>query len=167
MLKSIIYPGSFDPLTKGHIDLIQRALKLFDCVVVAVAENTEKKPLFSLQERVQLIKEVLKGDARIEVQGFSNLLIDFAKQLKISVILRGLRRVSDFEYEYQLIGMNRHLDPDIETIFLLPGEDCAYISSTFVKEVAALGGDVSVFVPPLVVEKLKNKFILSSVSKSK
>lgn len=159
MSRTIIYPGTFDPITHGHVDLIERALKLFDSVVVAVAENQNKKPLFSLSERVDLIKTVLKDYSNVEVKGFSCLLIDFAKQLNIPVMLRGLRMVADFEYEYQLIGMNRHLDPNIETVFLLPGEDCAYISSAFVREVSSLGGNVSPFVHPVVQAALKKKHV--------
>ena len=155
MSKAIIYPGTFDPITRGHVDLIERALKLFDSVVVAVADNQNKKPLFSLEKRVALIKTVLKDYKNVEVRGFSCLLVEFAQQLKISVVLRGLRRVADFEYEYQLIGMNRHLDPHLETVFLLPGEDCAYISSAFVREVSMLKGDVSAFVHPAVVQALQ------------
>lgn len=154
MEKSIIYPGTFDPMTNGHLDLVRRALKMFDRVVIAVAESRQKKPIFSLEERVNLIKRVLKEESRVEVEGFSGLLVEYAKKKKISVVLRGLRRVADFEYEYHLIGMNRHLDPEMETVFLLPGEDCAYISSAFVREVSALGGDVSAFVPPAVEEAL-------------
>ena len=157
MKKAIIYPGTFDPISKGHVDLIERALKLFDSVTVAVAANENKHPLFSLEERVALAKEVLKDYQRVKVLGFSCLLINFVKQLNISVMLRGLRRVADFEYELQLIGMNRHFDPSVETVFLLPSEDCAHISSAFVREVSMLGGDVSGFVHPIVCQALEKK----------
>lgn len=158
-MKSIIYPGTFDPITHGHVDIIERALKLFDRVIVAIAANRDKHPLLTLDERIRLAQRVLKKHAQVEVVGFDNLLIDFAKARQVSVVLRGLRMVADFEYEYQLIGMNRHLDHNLETIFLMPGEKYAYISASLVREVARLGGDVSPFVAPIVAQALKKAVI--------
>ena len=152
-----IYPGTFDPITNGHTDLIQRAAKLFDKVIVAVAASSGKRPRFSLQERVDLANQVLASVKKIEIIEFDTLLVDFTRQCKADVILRGLRAVSDFEYEFQLAGMNRRLAPEVETMFLTPAEKFAYISSSLVKEIAALGGNVSEFVHPLVVEALNGK----------
>ncbi|MCW8905500.1 MULTISPECIES: pantetheine-phosphate adenylyltransferase [Sedimenticola] len=152
-----IYPGTFDPITNGHTDLIQRAAKLFDKVIVAVAASSGKRPRFSLQERVDLANQVLASVKKIEIIEFDTLLVDFTRQCKADVILRGLRAVSDFEYEFQLAGMNRRLAPEVETMFLTPAEQFAYISSSLVKEIAALGGNVSEFVHPLVVEALNGK----------
>jgi len=150
-----IYPGTFDPATLGHIDLISRAAKLFDEVIVAVAENQGKAPLFSLEERVSMLKDSINELANVRVIGFNNLLMDCAREQKANTILRGLRAVSDFEYEFQLASMNRHLDPSIETTFLTPSENYAFVSSTLIKEVASLGCDVSEFVSPHVMEALK------------
>ncbi|MEN8711739.1 MAG: pantetheine-phosphate adenylyltransferase [Arenicellales bacterium] len=150
-----IYPGTFDPATLGHIDLISRAAKLFDEVIVAVAENQGKAPLFSLEERVSMLKDSINELANVRVIGFNNLLMDCAREQKANTILRGLRAVSDFEYEFQLASMNRHLDPSIETTFLTPSENYAFVSSTLIKEVASLGGDVSEFVSPQVMEALE------------
>lgn len=155
MKNTIIYPGTFDPITNGHADLIERACKLFDRVIVAIADNPHKKPLFTLEERVALTKQVLTAYSQVEVMGFSNLLIDFAREQKALIILRGLRAVSDFEYEFQLANMNRRLAPNIETLFLTPAEQYTYISSTMIKEVARLGGDVSDCVHPLVNKALE------------
>ncbi|WP_428609297.1 pantetheine-phosphate adenylyltransferase [Sedimenticola sp.] len=152
-----IYPGTFDPITNGHTDLIHRAAKLFDKVIVAVAASSGKRPRFSLQERVDLANRVLAGVERVEIIEFDSLLVDFTRRCKADVILRGLRAVSDFEYEFQLAGMNRRLAPEVETMFLTPAEQFAYISSSLVKEIAALGGNVSEFVHPLVVEALNGK----------
>ncbi|MCW8890854.1 MAG: pantetheine-phosphate adenylyltransferase [Sedimenticola sp.] len=149
-----IYPGTFDPITNGHTDLIQRASKLFDKVIVAVAASTGKKPRFTLSERVDLANQVLAKVDKVEIIEFDTLLVEFTRECKADVILRGLRAVSDFEYEFQLAGMNRRLAPELETMFLTPAEQFAYISSSLVKEIAALGGDVSEFVHPLVVEAL-------------
>jgi pantetheine-phosphate adenylyltransferase len=153
-----IYPGTFDPATLGHVDLIRRAAKLFDEVIVAVAENREKGPLFSLAERVAMLDEVISGIKNARVIGFNTLLIDCAREQRANTILRGLRAVSDFEYEFQLAAMNRHLDPGIETTFLTPAESYAFLSSTLIKEVAALGGDVSDFVPPQVMMALQQVY---------
>ena len=153
-----IYPGTFDPATLGHLDLISRAAKLFDEVIVGVAENRDKTPLFTLEERVEMLKQAANGLDNVSVIGFNNLLIDCARQYNVDTILRGLRAVSDFEYEFQLAAMNRHLDPGIETTFLTPSESYAFLSSTLIKEVASLGGDVSEFVPPQVIKALKRAY---------
>lgn len=153
-----VYAGTFDPLTNGHKDLVVRSLKLFPEVVVAVAQNAGKKPLFSLDKRVALASEVLKNQQNVRVVGFSTLLVDFAEQMKASVILRGLRAVSDFEFEFQLASMNRRLNPNIETVFLTPAENHTFVSASLVKEIGRLGGDVSQFVDPLVYEALCEKF---------
>ena len=150
-----IYPGTFDPATLGHIDLICRAAKLFDEVIVAIAENQGKAPLFTLEERVSMLESSIKDLGNVRVIGFNNLLMDCAKEQNANTILRGLRAVSDFEYEFQLASMNRHLDPSIETTFLTPSENYAFVSSTLIKEVASLGGDVSEFVSPQVMKALQ------------
>lgn len=152
-----VYAGTFDPITFGHIDVIERAAQIFDQVIVAVAANQNKKPLFPLDERVALSTQVLRGQSNVEVQGFYGLLLDFVKQRGANVILRGIRAVADFDYEFQLASMNRHLNPNIESIFLMPAEKYLYISSSIVREIASLNGDVSGFVPPLVVQALQNK----------
>ncbi len=154
-MSAAVYPGTFDPITNGHSDLIQRASLHFDKVIVGIAANPSKHPKFSLQERVELAKEVLSDIPGVEILEFDTLLIQFARMCKANVILRGLRAVSDFEYEFQLAGMNRRLAPDVETMFLTPAEQFSYISSSLVREIAALGGDVSEFVHPIVAEALK------------
>ena len=153
-----IYPGTFDPATLGHVDLITRAAKLFDEVIVAVAGNQEKAPLFPLEKRVSMLEDAVNAMGNVRVIGFNNLLMDCAREQHANTILRGLRAVSDFEYEFQLAAMNRHLDPSIETTFLTPSEHYSFVSSTLIKEVASLGGDVSDFVPPQVMEALKSKY---------
>ncbi len=157
MSVTAIYPGTFDPITNGHSDLISRAASLFDKVVVAVAANPKKTPLFDLQERVDLARSVLAGLNNVEVCGFDTLLAEFAQSQGAKVILRGLRAVSDFEYEFQLAGMNRRLAPDVETLFLTPAEKYTFISSSLVKEVAALGGEIDDFVDPKVKAALSNR----------
>jgi pantetheine-phosphate adenylyltransferase len=152
-----LYPGTFDPITNGHSDLVRRAARLFGEVVVAIALNPGKEPVFSLDERIALAEHVLSGLPNVRVCGFSGLLVDFARESGATVIIRGLRAVSDFEFEFQLAGMNRRLDPEIETAFLTPAEQYAFVSSSLVREVAALGGDVSTLVDELVVEALKSK----------
>lgn len=159
MITTAIYPGTFDPITNGHIDLVMRASKLFNKVIVAVAINPGKKPAFSLAERVALAKQTLTGLENVEVCGFEGLLIDVANQKQAKVIIRGLRAVSDFEHEFQLAGMNRRMRPEIETLFLTPAEQFTYISSSLVREIAALGGDVSEFVAPCVMTALKAKLV--------
>ncbi len=157
MSRIAIYPGTFDPLTNGHSDLIERARPLFDKVIVAVAGRNSKTPVFDLQERIGLARTVLCGMDNVEVCGFDSLLVEFAKEKNAGVILRGLRAVSDFEYEFQLASMNRKMAPDVETMFLMPAEQYAFISSTLVKEVASLGGDISAFVHKEVHEAMKDK----------
>ena len=152
-----VYAGTFDPITYGHIDLIERALTLFDRVIIGIAASPGKHPLLALEERVNLAKDVLSKYEQVEVHGFDSLLLDFAKLHGANIFLRGLRTVTDFDYEFQLASMNRHLLPDIQTIFLMPSENHMYISSTLVREVAMLGGDVTAFVPPQVVSVLKKK----------
>jgi len=149
-----IYPGTFDPLTRGHEDLVRRASTLFDTVILGVADSRSKKPFFTLDERLEMARQVL-GDLRnVEIVGFTGLLIDFARQRNARVVVRGLRAVSDFEYEFQLAGMNRNLNPDMETVFLTPSEQHMFISATLVREIAMFGGDVSKFVHPIVRAKL-------------
>ena len=157
MLRTAIYPGSFDPLTNGHLSLIQRGLKVFDRLVVAVAVNPKKTPLFTPEERMQLIREACP-DERVEVDHFQGLLVEYARRRGVGVLLRGLRAVSDFDYEFQLANMNRKLAPDIETVFMMTGEDYFYLSSQLVREVAAFGGDVKGLVPPNIYERLKAKY---------
>ncbi|MCF6189052.1 MAG: pantetheine-phosphate adenylyltransferase [Cocleimonas sp.] len=152
--KTAIYPGTFDPITNGHIDLVQRAAKLFDTVIVAIAASSKKNPKFSLEERIELAQKVLVDCPNVSVKGFNVLLIDFAHQQNATVLIRGLRAVSDFEYEFQLASMNRSLAPDLESVFLMPADEYSFISSSLVKEVAALGGDVSKFVHPIVYKAL-------------
>jgi pantetheine-phosphate adenylyltransferase len=153
----VIYPGTFDPLTLGHEDLVRRAARLFDQIVVAVADSQSKRPCFTPDERVDIARDVLKAYPNVSVMRFSGLLIDFARAQGANVIMRGLRAVSDFEYEFQLAGMNRNLHPEIETLFLTPAENFLFISATLVREIALLGGDVSKFVHPSVVARLKSK----------
>lgn len=155
-----IYPGTFDPITNGHIDLVERAVRMFDRLIIAVAANPAKQPLFSLEERVALARAVFAGVDKVEVRGFDSLLVNFAGEIGAGVVVRGLRAVSDFEYEFQLAGMNRRLNPDIETIFLTPAEQYAFISASLVREVAKLGGDISAFVHPRVEFALERKFSL-------
>jgi len=152
-----VYPGTFDPLTRGHEDLVRRASRLFDRVIVGVAHSRTKQPFFTLQERVDMAREVLVQYTNVEVYGFDCLLMDFMRQNGAHVILRGLRAVSDFEYEFQMAGMNRNLYPDVETVFLTPAEQYLFISATMVREIAVLGGNVEKFVQPLVVQRLAEK----------
>jgi pantetheine-phosphate adenylyltransferase len=153
-----IYPGTFDPITNGHLDLVARASRLFHKVIVAVAVNAGKTPLFSLAERVNLVQEAASNHANVEVIGFDNLLVDCARKHGASVILRGLRAVSDFEYEFQMAGMNRNLAPELETLFLTPPEEYTFISSSVIKSIAQLHGDISAFVPEVVYQQLLKKF---------
>jgi pantetheine-phosphate adenylyltransferase len=158
MLKTIIYPGTFDPITNGHTDLIERASRLFDKVIVAVSANPGKSPAFSLKERIALAKKVLSPIENVEVLGFSSLLAEFAQEQGTQVILRGLRAVSDFEYELQLASMNRHMGEGLETLFLTPGEKYSFVAAKLVREIAALGGDVSKFVHAEVAKALQKKY---------
>jgi pantetheine-phosphate adenylyltransferase len=152
-----IYPGSFDPLTNGHLSLIHRGLNIFAGLVVAVANNPDKSPLFTFQERMQLIREAVGDDPRVEVDSFDGLMVEYAKRRGISTVLRGLRAVSDFEYEFQLANMNRRLYPDFDSVFVMTGEDYFYVSARLVREVARFGGDVSSLVPPNVLAALQAK----------
>lgn len=152
-----VYPGTFDPFTRGHEDLVRRAANLFDEVIVAVADSRAKQPLFSLDERVAIAREVLAQHENVTVEAFSGLLMDFIKQRQAKVILRGLRAVSDFDYEFQMAGMNRNLYPDVETMFLTPAEKYMFISATMVREIAMLGGDIAPFVNPLVLVHINKR----------
>jgi pantetheine-phosphate adenylyltransferase len=152
-----VYPGTFDPITNGHADILRRSLKLFEHVVVALAENVRKEPLFSIAERRAMISDALGGDPRIEIDAFQGLLADYVKRRKADVMIRGLRALADFEYEFQLAHMNRHLAPEVETLFLMTSEESFYVSSSLVKEVALMGGDVSRMVPAAVVSALRAK----------
>ena len=156
MLK-VVYPGTFDPFTRGHEDLVRRASRLFDSVVVAVADSQSKHPFFSTDERIEMAREVLRPFANVEVLGFASLLMDFVHAQNAQAILRGLRAASDFEYEFQMAGMNRNLYPDVETLFLTPDEKYMFVSATIVREIARFGGDVSKFVHPHVAERLRRK----------
>lgn len=157
-MRTVVYPGTFDPLTNGHIDLVERACRLFDKVIIAIAASTKKNPLFTLEERVDLAHKVLGHLPNIEICGFDILLADLVKQKQAQGVLRGLRAVSDFEYEFQLANMNRALLPDMESLFLTPSEHLSYISSSLVREIASLGGDVSKFVHPLVKDALTARY---------
>jgi pantetheine-phosphate adenylyltransferase len=155
---SAIYPGSFDPITNGHVDIIERGLEVFDRVVVAVLENPKKRPLFTTKERVRMIQDIFASKKEVEVRAFDGLLVDFARAQGTRVVIRGLRAVSDFEYEFQMALMNRSLAPDIETFFMMPSVNYTFLSSNVVREVAALGGSVEGLVPGPVVRKLRNRF---------
>ena len=157
MKNKALYPGTFDPITLGHEDLIRRAARLFDSLIVAVADSSAKRPFFTRDERVEMIREVVKDLKNVEVTGFSGLLMKFAQEHNANVVIRGLRAVSDFDYEFQLAGMNRGMYPDVETLFLTPGEQYMFVSATIVREISTMGGDVSKFVPPHVAAKLKQK----------
>jgi len=155
--RSAVYPGTFDPITNGHVDILRRSLKIFDRVVVALAENVRKAPLFSIDERRKLIADALGGDARLEIDAFQGLLADYCRRRGASVVIRGLRALADFEYEFQSAHMNRRLAPDVETLFLMTSEESFYVSSSLVKEVALMGGDVSGLVPAGVAAALAAK----------
>ncbi|MCJ7577750.1 MAG: pantetheine-phosphate adenylyltransferase [candidate division Zixibacteria bacterium] len=157
-MKIAIYPGSFDPVTNGHLDLIQRALLLFDRLVIAIADNPDKKPLFSAEERLEMVKSTVKDLKRVKVVLFTGLLADLAKELEASAFIRGVRAVSDFEFEFQLALMNRKLAPKTETVFLIPSEKYTYLSSNLIKDIARFNGKINRFVPKIVEKKLKEKF---------
>ncbi len=159
MKNIVIYPGTFDPITYGHIDVIKRVCSMFDRVIVGVGENPDKKSLFSLDERIEIVQIVVKDISNIKVEGFKGLVIDFAKKKKAKIIVRGLRVFSDFEYELQMSLTNRNLAPDIETVCIMPDEKYFYISSRLINQVASLGGDISKFVPPFVEKRLREKFL--------
>lgn len=154
----IVYPGTFDPITRGHEDLVRRAARIFDRVVVAVAASAAKQPAFVLEERMDLARQSLADVANVEVASFSGLLVDFVRDQGTNLVLRGLRAVSDFEYEFQLAGMNRGMYPDLETVFLTPSEQYMFISASMVREIARLGGNVDAFVPPVVAKRLSGKW---------
>ena len=152
-----IYPGSFDPLTNGHVDIIERGAKIFDAIIVAILANVEKTPLFTESERITILRDVFKSYANVQVETFNGLLVDYAQLKKASVLVRGLRAVSDFEYEFQMALMNRHLAPGLETVFMMPDEKYTYISSRLIKEVFTLGGEITGLVPPVVEQQLRAK----------
>jgi len=156
-MRKAVYPGSFDPPTNGHLDIIHRSTRLFDRVIVAVLENEGKQPLFPVPERLDLIRDAMRGLPNVEVASFSGLLVDFLKQVDAKVVVRGIRAISDYEFELQMALMNRELAPDTETIFMMPAVEYTYVSSRLVKEVFRLGGDVTRLVPPVVLEKLRSK----------
>jgi pantetheine-phosphate adenylyltransferase, bacterial len=156
-MQRAVYPGTFDPMTMGHVDLVKRASKLFDLVIIAIASSDSKKPMFSLEERIEIGNKIFADDPKVEVVGFSGLLVNFAKDNDANILIRGLRVVADFEYEFQLANMNRAMSPDIESVFLTPKEEYSYISSSLVKEIAMMGGDVTRFVDPVTLEALNQK----------
>lgn len=157
MKKIAIYPGSFDPVTYGHLDIIDRALKIFDNLIVSIFTNSNKKPMFTPQERLEMLSKVLHGDKRIKIECFNGLLVDYLKQKKINIVIRGLRAISDLEYEFQMAAANRTLYKDIETIYFMPRQRYSYLSSSVVREIAHFGGDVSKMVPPYVAKKIREK----------
>ncbi len=156
-MKLAVYPGSFDPLTNGHVDIIERGTHLFDKIIVAILVNVEKSPLFSMEERIEIVREVFKGRPNVEVDTFDGLLVDYVAKRKADVIVRGLRALSDFETEFQMALMNRRLSPDVETVFMMPAEQYTYISSRLIKEVFSLGGQVHGLVPEIVESRLSEK----------
>ena len=156
-MKTAIYPGTFDPVTNGHIDILERALKLFDKVIITIARNTAKNPLFTEEERMSLLRQVTKRFKNVEVDSFEGLLVEYVEKRGAISVVRGLRAMTDFEYELQMALMNRKLDENMETVFLMPNEKYTYLSSNFVREIARLGGDVSKFVPPVVLKALQQK----------
>ena len=155
MERKAVYPGSFDPITNGHVDIIERGLKIFDRIIIAVLENPKKQPLFSTKERVRMIEDIFRDQKRIEVKAFDGLLVDFVRKNDATIVIRGLRAISDFEYEFQMTLMNRKLNPDIETLFMMPSINYSFLSSNLVKEVSMLGGSLSGLVPAEVENKLK------------
>jgi len=157
-MRTVVYPGTFDPITIGHIDLVERACRLFDHVVIAIAKSERKGPLFSIDERIDLCRQSLSHLSNVEVVGFDILVVNFLREQKGCAVLRGLRAVSDFEYEFQLANMNRAMAPEFETVFLTPADHLSYISSSLVREIASLGGDVTKFVHPIVKQALEDKF---------
>jgi pantetheine-phosphate adenylyltransferase len=162
-----VFPGSFDPITNGHLDIVERGLRVFERVRMAILVNVEKQPLFSVEERVAIIREAYAGNPRVEVDTFSGLLVDYAERVGASVIIRGIRAISDFEYEFQMALMNRRLNPQIETVFMMPAESYSYVSSRLVKEVFQLGGRVTDVVPPVVERRLSEKYVAAARSVAK
>ena len=157
-MRTAVYPGSFDPITNGHLDIIRRGTRLFDRVIVAILENEEKAPLFPLDERIEMIREVTSDLPSVEIQSFSGLLVNFVRKVDATAVVRGIRAVSDFEYEFQMALMNRELAPDAETIFMMPAVEYSYVSSRLIKEVFRLGGEIDRLVPPLVLQRLADRF---------
>ncbi|MBN2725974.1 pantetheine-phosphate adenylyltransferase [Candidatus Mcinerneyibacteriota bacterium] len=160
-MKKGLYPGTFDPITRGHIDIIERSLKIFDHLIIAVARNEKKHPLFTVEERVDMIRKTYDGDGRITVEPFDGLLVKFVKEKNLEVIIRGMRAISDFEYEMQIALTNRKLDEDFETLFLMPSIDYIYLNASVVRELASLGADLKTFVTPYVEERLREKYPVS------
>jgi len=157
-MSKALYPGTFDPITLGHIDIIERALNLFDEIIIAIATSDSKTPLFSLEERIEQIETIFKGNKNVRAIGFTGLIVDLAKQEEVTMLIRGLRAVSDFEYEFQLANMNRAMSPEIESVFLTPKAKFSFLSSTLVREIASMGGKVSAFVDPVIEQALKKRF---------
>ena len=157
-MSKALYPGTFDPITLGHIDIIERALNLFDEIIIAIATSDSKTPLFSLEERIEQIETIFKGNKNVRAIGFTGLIVDLAKQEEVTMLIRGLRAVSDFEYEFQLANMNRAMSPEIESVFLTPKAKFSFLSSTLVREIASMGGKVSAFVDPVVEQALEKRF---------
>ena len=157
-MSKALYPGTFDPITLGHIDIIERALNLFDEIIIAIATSDSKTPLFSLEERIEQIETIFKGNKNVRAIGFTGLVVDLAKQEEVTMFIRGLRAVSDFEYEFQLANMNRAMSPEIESVFLTPKAKFSFLSSTLVREIASMGGKVSAFVDPVVEQALEKRF---------
>jgi pantetheine-phosphate adenylyltransferase len=157
-MRTVVYPGTFDPITNGHLDVIIRALNLFDKVLVTVADNPDKHPLFSVNERLEMIREAVKDLGDVEVEPFSGLIVDYAKLNKACAIIRGLRAISDFEVEFQMALMNRHMDQNIATVFLMPHDRYTHLNSSIIREIASLGGDVSSYVPAMVMKRLREKY---------
>jgi pantetheine-phosphate adenylyltransferase len=157
-MKTVIYPGTFDPITNGHVDLVERAAAIFDKVILAIAFSEKKRPLFNLEERIDLSRQALAHVPNVEFHGYNNLLVDFAREHNSLFVLRGVRAIADFEYELQLANMNRAMLPDLETVFLTPNEHCAFISSTLVREIASMKGQIEQFVPAVVARALRDKF---------
>jgi len=158
VVRLAIYPGTFDPITNGHLDIVRRASRIFDRIIIMIASNVQKKPLFSVQERVALAEQSVVGNGNITVESFDGLLAEYARQRGVDAIIRGLRAVKDFEFEFQMALMNKSLYPEVETVFFMPSEKFTYVNSSIVREVARLNGDVRLFVPPVVAEALTSKF---------
>jgi pantetheine-phosphate adenylyltransferase len=166
MVRPAIYPGSFDPITNGHVDIIERGLKVFDRIIVAVLENPKKEPLFTTKERMRMIQDIFAGQREVEVRAFDGLLVDFARSQGTNVVVRGLRAISDFEYEFQMALMNRNLDPGVETFFMMPNVKYSFLSSNMVREVVTLGGPVDGLVPELVARRLRDKIMRRKKAKN-
>ena len=157
-MQRAVYPGTFDPMTMGHVDLVKRASKLFDSVIIAIASSDSKKPMFTLEERIEHIDNIFEGNKKVKAIGFTGLVVDLAKEQESNILIRGLRAVSDFEYEFQLANMNRAMSPDLESVFLTPKAKFSFLSSTLVREIASMGGKIDSFVDPIVMKALQEKF---------